>query len=203
MKGHLLASTADSCGPQMDIQCVLFTQRHEWDPRNVIATGCTDGVIRVKTFSCKRAWFLPGRSTSWLISSIFWGQCAHAHYSIPLFQTGLHWGADTHYCFIISPSGETSGAYAGVCHYLELCLFFATRYVSLTQIWKTEYTRTQLPGPPQEPASPGQDGAERNGNSCGRPATRSPDESLRRFVWVFFFFFNPVKNSPPSNQISP
>lgn len=41
---------------------------------------------------------------------------------------------------------------------------FATRYVSLTQIWKTEYTRTQLPGPPEEPASPGQDQTERDGN---------------------------------------
>lgn len=44
----------------------------------------------------------------------------------------------------------------------------ATRYVSLTQIWKTEYTRTQLPGPPEEPVSPGQNGAERNGNVAGR-----------------------------------
>lgn len=41
---------------------------------------------------------------------------------------------------------------------------FATRYVSLTQIWKTEYTRTQLPGPPEEPVSPGQDQTERDGN---------------------------------------
>lgn len=78
MKGHLLTSTDASCGPQPDIQCVLFTQRHEWDPKNVIATGCADGVIR---------------------------------------------------------------------------------------IWKTEYTRTQLPGPPEEPVSPGQDGAERNESS--------------------------------------
>lgn len=73
---------------------------------------------------------------------------------------------------------------------LNYVCFFATRYVSLTQIWKTEYTRTQLPGPPEEPASPGQDGAERNGNSRGRLATRTqapnPDESLRRFGWFFF-----------------
>lgn len=41
---------------------------------------------------------------------------------------------------------------------------FATRYVSLTQIWKTEYTRTQLPGPPEEPVSPGQDQTERDSN---------------------------------------
>lgn len=44
---------------------------------------------------------------------------------------------------------------------------FATRYVSLTQIWKTEYTRTQLPGPPEEPVSPGQERTERDGNVTG------------------------------------
>lgn len=44
---------------------------------------------------------------------------------------------------------------------------FATRYVSLIQIWKTEYTATQLPGPPEEPVSPGQDRAERDGNVAG------------------------------------
>lgn len=75
----------------------------------------------------------------------------------------------------------------------------ATRYVSLTQIWKTEYTRTQLPGPPEEPVSPGQDGTERNGNVAGRHGgdTRtqapSPDESLRRFCRLF----SPSENSPP------
>lgn len=44
---------------------------------------------------------------------------------------------------------------------------FATRYVSLIQIWKTEYTRTQLPGPPEEPVSPGRDRTEREGNVTG------------------------------------
>lgn len=44
---------------------------------------------------------------------------------------------------------------------------FATRYVSLIQIWKTEYTRTQLPGPPEEPVSPGQDRTERDGKVTG------------------------------------
>lgn len=44
---------------------------------------------------------------------------------------------------------------------------FATRYVSLIQIWKTEYTRTQLPGPPEELVSPGQDQTERDGNVTG------------------------------------
>eukprot|EP00064_Thunnus_orientalis_P000518 superscaffoldBa00000026_g519 len=70
MKGQLLACTDTSCGPQADILCVSFTQRQEWDARNVVVTGCADGIIR---------------------------------------------------------------------------------------IWRTEYTRTQLPGPPEEPVSPGQD----------------------------------------------
>ncbi|XP_059215445.1 WD repeat- and FYVE domain-containing protein 4 [Centropristis striata] len=80
MKGQLLACTDTSCRPQPDVLCVSFTQRHEWDAKNVIVTGCADGVIR---------------------------------------------------------------------------------------IWKTEYTRTQLPGPPEEPVSPGQDRTERDvSSSC-------------------------------------
>ncbi|XP_077438112.1 WD repeat- and FYVE domain-containing protein 4 isoform X2 [Vanacampus margaritifer] len=47
MKGQLLACTDTSCGPRSDILCVSFTQRHEWDARNVVATGCADGVIRI------------------------------------------------------------------------------------------------------------------------------------------------------------
>uniref|UniRef100_UPI003AAAFB81 WD repeat- and FYVE domain-containing protein 4 n=1 Tax=Centroberyx gerrardi TaxID=166262 RepID=UPI003AAAFB81 len=70
MKGQLLTCLNTSCGPQADILCVSFTQRNEWDARNVIVTGCADGIVR---------------------------------------------------------------------------------------IWRTEYTRTQLPGPPEEPVSPGQD----------------------------------------------
>lgn len=81
MKGQLLACTGTSSGPQADILCVSFTQRHEWDSRNVIVTGCADGIIR---------------------------------------------------------------------------------------IWRTEYTRTQLPSPPEEPMSPGQDQIERDGNSSGQ-----------------------------------
>ncbi|KAM9727627.1 WD repeat- and FYVE domain-containing protein 4 isoform 2-T2 [Menidia menidia] len=75
LKGQLLTCTATSCESQADILCVSFTQRHEWDARNVIVTGCADGIIR---------------------------------------------------------------------------------------IWRTEYTRTQLPGPPEEPVSPGQDRTERD-----------------------------------------
>lgn len=78
MKGQLLARTDASCRPRTDILCVGFTQRHEWDARNVIVAGCEDGTI---------------------------------------------------------------------------------------QIWRTEYTRTQLPGPPEELVSPGQDRTERDVNS--------------------------------------
>ncbi|XP_041645058.1 WD repeat- and FYVE domain-containing protein 4 isoform X2 [Cheilinus undulatus] len=80
MKGQLLACTDTSCGPRPDILCVSFTQRQEWDARNVIVAGCADGIIR---------------------------------------------------------------------------------------IWKTEYTRTQLPGPPEVPVSPGQEQAERDVSSSG------------------------------------
>ncbi|XP_029305197.1 LOW QUALITY PROTEIN: WD repeat- and FYVE domain-containing protein 4 [Cottoperca gobio] len=80
MKGQLLTRTDTSCGPRPDVLCVSFTQRYEWDAKNVIITGCADGIIR---------------------------------------------------------------------------------------IWKTEYTRTQLPGPPEEPVSPGHDRAERDvSSSC-------------------------------------
>uniref|UniRef100_A0AAQ4PJK2 WDFY family member 4 n=1 Tax=Gasterosteus aculeatus aculeatus TaxID=481459 RepID=A0AAQ4PJK2_GASAC len=78
MKGQLLTRTDTSCGPRADVLCVRFTQRHEWDAKNVVVTGCADGVIR---------------------------------------------------------------------------------------IWKTEYTRTQLPGPPEEPVSPGRDRTEREVSS--------------------------------------
>ncbi|KAA8583834.1 hypothetical protein FQN60_015042 [Etheostoma spectabile] len=78
MKGQLLTCSDTSCGPLADILCVSFTQRHEWDAKNVIVTSCADGIIR---------------------------------------------------------------------------------------IWKTEYTRTQLPGPPEDPVSPGQDRTERDGSS--------------------------------------
>lgn len=56
MKGQLLTCTDTSCGPQSNILCISFTQRHEWDSRNVIITGCEDGIIRVSfvlVFSCR------------------------------------------------------------------------------------------------------------------------------------------------------
>lgn len=47
MKGQLLSSSDTSSGPRADILCVCFSQRHEWDSRNVIVTGCTNGVMQV------------------------------------------------------------------------------------------------------------------------------------------------------------
>ncbi|KAK7930815.1 hypothetical protein WMY93_007210 [Mugilogobius chulae] len=47
MRGQLLACTDISCGPQADIVCVCFSQRFEWDARNVIVTGCSDGSVRI------------------------------------------------------------------------------------------------------------------------------------------------------------
>uniref|UniRef100_A0A3Q3FJH8 WDFY family member 4 n=1 Tax=Labrus bergylta TaxID=56723 RepID=A0A3Q3FJH8_9LABR len=44
MKGQLLTCLDTSCGPLPDILCVSFTQWHEWDARNVIVTGCADGI---------------------------------------------------------------------------------------------------------------------------------------------------------------
>uniref|UniRef100_A0A3Q0T4G0 WDFY family member 4 n=1 Tax=Amphilophus citrinellus TaxID=61819 RepID=A0A3Q0T4G0_AMPCI len=50
MKGQLLTCTDTSWRPQSDILCISFAQRHEWDSRNVIVTGCADGIIRVRCF---------------------------------------------------------------------------------------------------------------------------------------------------------
>lgn len=65
MKGQLLTCADTSCGPQADILCVGLTQRHEWDARNVIVTGCADGVVRV-SFLCAR-----GVSCSFLFCSLY------------------------------------------------------------------------------------------------------------------------------------
>ena len=50
MKGQLLTCIDTSCGPKPDILCVSFTQRHEWDAKNVVVTGCADGILRVRGF---------------------------------------------------------------------------------------------------------------------------------------------------------
>ncbi|XP_077585653.1 WD repeat- and FYVE domain-containing protein 4 isoform X2 [Stigmatopora nigra] len=47
IKGQLLACTDMSFGIRADILCVSFSQRHEWDTRNVVVTGCADGIIRI------------------------------------------------------------------------------------------------------------------------------------------------------------
>lgn len=47
MKGQLLASANTPYGPEGSILCCCFTQKYEWDPRNVIITGCADGIVRI------------------------------------------------------------------------------------------------------------------------------------------------------------
>ncbi|XP_051946182.1 WD repeat- and FYVE domain-containing protein 4-like isoform X2 [Xyrauchen texanus] len=47
MKGQLLTSINTSCGPEGNILCCCFTQKSEWDPHNVIITGCADGIVRI------------------------------------------------------------------------------------------------------------------------------------------------------------
>ncbi|XP_060728472.1 WD repeat- and FYVE domain-containing protein 4 isoform X2 [Tachysurus vachellii] len=47
MKGQLLASVNTPYGPEGSILCCCFTQKYEWDPRNIIITGCTDGIVRI------------------------------------------------------------------------------------------------------------------------------------------------------------
>lgn len=47
MKGQLLASINTYYEPEGNILCCCFTQKHEWDPRNVIITGSADGVVRI------------------------------------------------------------------------------------------------------------------------------------------------------------
>ncbi|KAJ8248534.1 hypothetical protein GJAV_G00243040 [Gymnothorax javanicus] len=47
MKGQLLSSIDTSFGPDGSILCCSFSQMYEWDPRNVLITGCADGIIRI------------------------------------------------------------------------------------------------------------------------------------------------------------
>ncbi|XP_051772048.1 WD repeat- and FYVE domain-containing protein 4 isoform X3 [Ctenopharyngodon idella] len=47
MKGQLLASVNTSCRSEGNILCCCFTQKCEWDSRNVIITGSTDGIVRI------------------------------------------------------------------------------------------------------------------------------------------------------------
>ncbi|XP_016084845.1 WD repeat- and FYVE domain-containing protein 4-like [Sinocyclocheilus grahami] len=59
MKGQLLASLNTSCRPEGNILCCCFTQKYEWDPRNVIITGSADGIVRIWKTEYTRAQ-LPG-----------------------------------------------------------------------------------------------------------------------------------------------
>uniref|UniRef100_A0A8B9LHN3 WDFY family member 4 n=1 Tax=Astyanax mexicanus TaxID=7994 RepID=A0A8B9LHN3_ASTMX len=61
MKGQLLASVNTPYVAEGSIQCCCFTQKCEWDSRNVIIAGYADGIVRVRaleyelcTFSCSR-----------------------------------------------------------------------------------------------------------------------------------------------------
>uniref|UniRef100_A0AAY5EMX6 DUF4704 domain-containing protein n=1 Tax=Electrophorus electricus TaxID=8005 RepID=A0AAY5EMX6_ELEEL len=47
MKGQLLASVSTHCGAEGSVLCCCFTQKYEWDLRNVIVTGCADGIVRI------------------------------------------------------------------------------------------------------------------------------------------------------------
>ncbi|TRY83639.1 hypothetical protein DNTS_003868 [Danionella cerebrum] len=47
MKGQLLSSVNTSRGPEGNILCCCFTQKYEWDSRNVIITGSADGIVRI------------------------------------------------------------------------------------------------------------------------------------------------------------
>ncbi|CAL9687927.1 unnamed protein product [Knipowitschia caucasica] len=55
MRGQLLARTEPSCGPQANLLCVSFSQRLEWDARNVIVTGCSDGSVKIWRAELKQA----------------------------------------------------------------------------------------------------------------------------------------------------
>lgn len=72
MKGQLLSRSHSSVGPLPDTLCISFTQHREWDPRNVIITGCADGIIRVRfppLWSTNATVTL--RSSNWLSGCMF------------------------------------------------------------------------------------------------------------------------------------
>lgn len=238
MKGQLLTCTDTSCGPQPDVLCVTFTQWHEWDPKNVIITGCADGIIRVR-FLCMLVdnMIVPLSTSDYAFKVTIWQlfaglidqwerflcfytvfQCSSHYFGISLAGRNLnvHQGFNNSMWVVCdcikaytaplqsklwtlnSASLRSGHPYNMHTHthtngiialllpwvmgcacelvHMWVCLLlcwitsdFATRYVSLIQIWKMEYTRTQLPGPPEEPVSPGQDQTERDGNvTCSR-----------------------------------
>ncbi|KAL4641072.1 WD repeat- and FYVE domain-containing protein 4 isoform X1 [Arapaima gigas] len=55
MKGQLLSWIDTSCGSEGNILCCCFSQRHEWDSRNFIVTGCADGIVRIWKTEYSRA----------------------------------------------------------------------------------------------------------------------------------------------------
>uniref|UniRef100_A0A4W3GTL6 Uncharacterized protein n=1 Tax=Callorhinchus milii TaxID=7868 RepID=A0A4W3GTL6_CALMI len=53
INGQPLASICPGQEPVAEIRCLCFTELNEWDPRNVIVTGCVDGVrvVRISALS--------------------------------------------------------------------------------------------------------------------------------------------------------
>ncbi|XP_078055406.1 WD repeat- and FYVE domain-containing protein 4 [Mustelus asterias] len=47
INGQPIASINTSPGLTEEILCCCFTEVHEWNPRNVVVTGCSDGVVRL------------------------------------------------------------------------------------------------------------------------------------------------------------
>lgn len=197
MKGHLLTSIDASCGPQPDILCVLFTQRHEWDSKNVIATGCADGVIRVKTFFCLRVDDRTVGTKVWryrLISSI-WGANLHMlvvpFYNVNWPSLGCGHPYHTHtqmsvIALLLARVLRRWRICECVCHYLELCLIWP-----LVTCLSRRYGRRSTPehnylALQKSPCPRGR--MEQSGTVMSRgDAAVSPDESLRRFFLSALF----------------
>lgn len=213
MKGHLLTSTDASCGPQPDILCVLFTRRHEWDPKNVIATGCADGVIRVKSilrvhedYRTVSAW---DESLEVLVNQQHLGcESIHACGSFPqckLASTRV-WAPISHtpqmgiIALLLPRVLRRRCIRECVCHYLELCLIWP-----LVTCLSRRYGRRSTPehnylALQKSPCPRGR--MEQRGTvmsrgdaaaTLARTQAPSPDESLRPFCRLF----SPSENSPP------
>lgn len=70
-----------------------------------------------------------------------------------------------------------------VCYYVELHLILLL-VMCLIQIWRTEYTRTQLPGPLEEHVSPGQEGTART-EKYGNAAGGKTEYACRYYIYKF------------------
>ncbi|XP_023679913.1 WD repeat- and FYVE domain-containing protein 4 isoform X2 [Paramormyrops kingsleyae] len=61
MKGQLLSWFDMGFGAERAILCCCFMQKHEWDPRNVLVTGCSDGIVRMWKTEYSRRWVLANQ----------------------------------------------------------------------------------------------------------------------------------------------